>query len=78
MLINIIEILNNHLSIDNTFIFSLLIGAPLAKALSSQNANISGGLYRCKFTTKSDDCERISVDIKGWLCLTYCYFNAYF
>lgn len=54
---------------DNTFIFSLLIGAPRAKALLSQNANISGGLYRCKFTTKSDNCERISVDIKGWLCL---------
>ncbi|XP_016332580.1 integrin alpha-6 [Sinocyclocheilus anshuiensis] len=42
----------------------LLIGAPRAKALPSQNANISGGLYRCKFTTQSDDCERISVDIK--------------
>ncbi|XP_058654599.1 integrin alpha-6 isoform X2 [Onychostoma macrolepis] len=42
----------------------LLIGAPHAKALPSQNANISGGLYRCKFTTKSDNCERISVDIK--------------
>ncbi|KAI2656945.1 Integrin alpha-6 [Labeo rohita] len=42
----------------------LLIGAPRAKALPSQNANISGGLYRCKFTTESDDCERIPVDIK--------------
>ncbi|XP_016138351.1 integrin alpha-6 [Sinocyclocheilus grahami] len=42
----------------------LLIGAPRAKALPSQNANISGGLYRCKFTTQSHDCERISVDIK--------------
>ncbi|XP_047658078.1 integrin alpha-6-like [Tachysurus fulvidraco] len=40
----------------------LLIGAPRAKALPSQKANITGGLYRCKFTTQSDDCERIPVD----------------
>uniref|UniRef100_A0A8C2H5M8 Integrin, alpha 6, like n=1 Tax=Cyprinus carpio TaxID=7962 RepID=A0A8C2H5M8_CYPCA len=46
----------------------LLIGAPRAKALPNQNANISGGLYRCKFT-QSNDCERIKVDIKEkqWL-----------
>ncbi|XP_056328164.1 integrin alpha-6 isoform X1 [Danio aesculapii] len=43
----------------------LLIGAPRAKALPVQNANISGGLYRCKFTTQPDDCERIPVDIKA-------------
>ncbi|KAK3535628.1 hypothetical protein QTP70_018437, partial [Hemibagrus guttatus] len=40
----------------------LLIGAPRAKALPSQKANITGGLYRCKFTTQSNDCERIAVD----------------
>ncbi|KAM9470320.1 integrin alpha-6 [Clarias gariepinus] len=40
----------------------LLIGAPHAKALPSQKANITGGLYRCKFTTQQDDCERISID----------------
>ncbi|XP_053487838.1 integrin alpha-6 [Ictalurus furcatus] len=40
----------------------LLIGAPHAKALPSQKANITGGLYRCKFTTQSDDCERIPID----------------
>ncbi|XP_060740726.1 integrin alpha-6-like [Tachysurus vachellii] len=40
----------------------LLIGAPRAKALPSQKANITGGLYRCKFTKQSDDCERIPVD----------------
>ncbi|KAI5624905.1 integrin alpha-6 isoform X2, partial [Silurus asotus] len=40
----------------------LLVGAPHAKALPIQKANITGGLYRCKFTTKSDDCERIPVD----------------
>ncbi|KAG7328849.1 hypothetical protein KOW79_007023 [Hemibagrus wyckioides] len=40
----------------------LLIGAPRAKALPSQKANITGGLYRCKFTTQSNDCERIPVD----------------
>uniref|UniRef100_A0A8C1LS78 Integrin, alpha 6, like n=1 Tax=Cyprinus carpio TaxID=7962 RepID=A0A8C1LS78_CYPCA len=37
----------------------LLIGAPRAKALPNQNANISGGLYRCKFT-QSNDCEQRS------------------
>ncbi|XP_043114018.1 integrin alpha-6 isoform X2 [Puntigrus tetrazona] len=42
----------------------LLIGAPRAKALPGQNANISGGLYRCTFTNPSDYCERVSVDIK--------------
>ncbi|MCI4379629.1 hypothetical protein PGIGA_G00230420 [Pangasianodon gigas] len=40
----------------------LLIGAPHAKALPSQKANITGGLYCCKFTMQSDDCERIPVD----------------
>ncbi|XP_051716682.1 integrin alpha-6 [Ctenopharyngodon idella] len=43
----------------------LLIGAPRAKALPIQNANISGGLYKCKFTTQSDECERIPVDIEA-------------
>ncbi|KAA0709520.1 Integrin alpha-6 VLA-6 [Triplophysa tibetana] len=41
----------------------LLIGAPRAKALSNQGANITGGLYRCKFNTRSDDCERIVLDV---------------
>ncbi|TSL89896.1 Integrin alpha-6 [Bagarius yarrelli] len=40
----------------------LLIGAPHAKALPGQKANRTGGLYRCKFTTESDDCERIPID----------------
>ncbi|TRY86870.1 hypothetical protein DNTS_017251 [Danionella cerebrum] len=43
----------------------LLIGAPRARALPVQSANISGGLYRCKFTTQPDDCERISVDVEA-------------
>ncbi|XP_077103938.1 integrin alpha-6 [Siphateles boraxobius] len=43
----------------------LLIGAPHARALPVQNANISGGLYKCKFTTQPDDCERIAVDIEA-------------
>ncbi|KAF7706979.1 hypothetical protein HF521_018197 [Silurus meridionalis] len=42
----------------------LLVGAPHAKALPSQKGNITGGLFRCKFTTQSDDCERIPVDTK--------------
>ncbi|KAK1804505.1 hypothetical protein P4O66_020513, partial [Electrophorus voltai] len=41
---------------------SLLIGAPRAKALPIHKANITGGLYRCKFTMETDDCERIAVD----------------
>ncbi|XP_072520354.1 integrin alpha-6 [Salminus brasiliensis] len=40
----------------------LLIGAPRTKAWPSQKANITGGLFRCKFTTRTDDCERIPVD----------------
>ncbi|KAL7863552.1 hypothetical protein SRHO_G00125360 [Serrasalmus rhombeus] len=40
----------------------LLVGAPHTKALPSQKANITGGLFRCKFTTQINDCERIPVD----------------
>ncbi|XP_030637005.1 integrin alpha-6 [Chanos chanos] len=43
----------------------LLIGAPRAKALANQKANVTGGLYRCKFTAKPGDCERIQVDNKA-------------
>ncbi|XP_066505205.1 integrin alpha-6 [Hoplias malabaricus] len=42
----------------------LLVGAPHAKALPQQKANVTGGLYRCKFSTLTDDCERIPVDAK--------------
>uniref|UniRef100_A0A4W4GPU9 Integrin alpha-2 domain-containing protein n=1 Tax=Electrophorus electricus TaxID=8005 RepID=A0A4W4GPU9_ELEEL len=53
---------------DSLFGFSLamhrqlLIGAPRAKALSNQAANITGGLYSCDITTHSDDCDRIEFD----------------
>ncbi|KAJ8352119.1 hypothetical protein SKAU_G00235950 [Synaphobranchus kaupii] len=40
----------------------LLIGAPLAKALSNQKAKVTGGLYSCQVTTKPNDCERIDFD----------------
>uniref|UniRef100_A0A8C7N9X0 Integrin subunit alpha 6 n=1 Tax=Oncorhynchus kisutch TaxID=8019 RepID=A0A8C7N9X0_ONCKI len=40
----------------------LLIGAPRAKALANQRANITGGLYSCDITTESDDCHRIDFD----------------
>uniref|UniRef100_A0A8C7QF36 Integrin subunit alpha 6 n=1 Tax=Oncorhynchus mykiss TaxID=8022 RepID=A0A8C7QF36_ONCMY len=40
----------------------LLIGAPRAKALANQRANITGGLYSCDITTESDDCLRIDFD----------------
>ncbi|XP_033842646.1 integrin alpha-6 isoform X1 [Periophthalmus magnuspinnatus] len=39
----------------------LLIGAPKAKALGVQEANITGGLYKCDLT-QSSDCERIEFD----------------
>uniref|UniRef100_A0A8C4IWJ7 Integrin, alpha 6a n=1 Tax=Dicentrarchus labrax TaxID=13489 RepID=A0A8C4IWJ7_DICLA len=39
----------------------LLIGAPRARALGKQTANITGGLYQCEIT-QSSDCERIVFD----------------
>ncbi|XP_049583420.1 integrin alpha-6 isoform X1 [Syngnathus scovelli] len=39
----------------------LLIGAPRARALGKQNANITGGLYKCDINY-SHDCERILFD----------------
>ncbi|XP_016150316.1 integrin alpha-6 [Sinocyclocheilus grahami] len=40
----------------------LLIGAPKARALSNQGANITGGLYSCDITTHPDDCARVDFD----------------
>lgn len=45
--------------------YRLLIGAPRAKALSNQGANITGGLYSCDITTYRDDCVRIEFDNDG-------------
>ncbi|XP_056290120.1 integrin alpha-6 isoform X1 [Pseudoliparis swirei] len=39
----------------------LLIGAPRARALGKQTANITGGLYKCEIT-HSNECERIEFD----------------
>uniref|UniRef100_A0A667ZFD5 Integrin subunit alpha 6 n=1 Tax=Myripristis murdjan TaxID=586833 RepID=A0A667ZFD5_9TELE len=39
----------------------LLIGAPRARALHNQRANITGGLYKCEIT-QSNNCERIEFD----------------
>lgn len=39
----------------------LLIGAPRARALGKQKANITGGLYKCEIT-QSRDCERVEFD----------------
>ncbi|XP_042350253.1 integrin alpha-6 isoform X2 [Plectropomus leopardus] len=39
----------------------LLIGAPRARALGKQTANITGGLYKCEIT-QTNDCERIEFD----------------
>ncbi|KAG5852633.1 integrin alpha-6 isoform X2 [Anguilla rostrata] len=40
----------------------LLIGAPRAKALPNQKANVTGGLYSCEVTTQRKDCNRIDFD----------------
>uniref|UniRef100_A0A8C5C4Y8 Integrin subunit alpha 6 n=1 Tax=Gadus morhua TaxID=8049 RepID=A0A8C5C4Y8_GADMO len=40
----------------------LLIGAPRARALGNQRANITGGLYKCELTLALQDCERIQFD----------------
>ncbi|XP_066544445.1 integrin alpha-6 [Amia ocellicauda] len=40
----------------------LLVGAPRAKALKNQKANITGGLYSCEFTALSEDCKRVDFD----------------
>ncbi|XP_076142725.1 integrin alpha-6-like [Alosa pseudoharengus] len=40
----------------------LLVGAPHAKALGKQRANVTGGLYGCGFTTEPNDCHHIQFD----------------
>ncbi|XP_041118988.1 integrin alpha-6-like [Polyodon spathula] len=40
----------------------LLVGAPKAKSLSNQKANITGGLYSCQLNTQQDDCKRVMFD----------------
>lgn len=53
------------------FFSRLLIGAPRARALGKQTANITGGLYKCEMT-QSPHCERIEFDSEGELsvCLS--------
>lgn len=43
----------------------LLIGAPKARALSNQGANITGGLYSCDITSHPNDCTRVDFDNDG-------------
>uniref|UniRef100_A0A8C9VZ43 Integrin subunit alpha 6 n=1 Tax=Scleropages formosus TaxID=113540 RepID=A0A8C9VZ43_SCLFO len=43
----------------------LLVGAPRAKALDKQKANITGGLYSCEVTTQTNDCKRVIFDNDG-------------
>ncbi|KAF7668769.1 hypothetical protein LDENG_00284060 [Lucifuga dentata] len=50
--------MHRQLNPDQTM---LLIGAPRARALGNQRANITGGLYKCEIT-QSKDCERIEFD----------------
>lgn len=53
------------------FFFRLLIGAPRARALGKQTANITGGLYKCEMSL-STDCERIEFDNEGerYICVS--------
>ena len=48
-----------------TDVFRLLVGAPRARALAQQRANITGGLYSCDITSRSHGCERIDFDNEG-------------
>ncbi|XP_070694793.1 integrin alpha-6 [Pempheris klunzingeri] len=50
--------MHRQLNPDKTM---LLIGAPRARALGKQTANITGGLYKCEIT-QSNNCERIEFD----------------
>lgn len=61
MLVNITMQIINHYA----HFCRLLIGAPRAKALFNQGANITGGLYSCDITTHRDDCVRIEFDNDG-------------
>lgn len=58
----------NESLISYIHFYRLLIGAPRAKALANQGANITGGLYSCDITTHTDDCNRIEFDNDGQLC----------
>ncbi|XP_028816348.1 integrin alpha-6-like [Denticeps clupeoides] len=40
----------------------LLVGAPHARALGNQRANITGGLYSCPFNSRPNDCQRVKFD----------------
>ncbi|KAI1884846.1 hypothetical protein AGOR_G00214040 [Albula goreensis] len=40
----------------------ILIGAPRARALPNQKANVTGGLYSCELSTNSYDCNRVDFD----------------
>ncbi|XP_033872608.1 integrin alpha-6-like isoform X2 [Acipenser ruthenus] len=40
----------------------LLVGAPKAKSLPNQEANITGGLYSCQLNIQQDDCKRVMFD----------------
>lgn len=40
----------------------LLVGAPRAKALKGQKANVTGGLYNCDVTSSSSSCVRVNFD----------------
>lgn len=55
--------------------FRLLVGAPRARALGKQAANITGGLYKCEIT-QSNKCERVEFDNEGdlsiYICLSVC------
>lgn len=53
-----------YISVSFFVFFRVLIGAPRARSLENQKANITGGLYKCE-VTQSNNCERIKFDDNG-------------
>eukprot|EP00062_Callorhinchus_milii_P025926 gi/632987460/ref/XP_007882573.1/ PREDICTED: integrin alpha-7-like isoform X2 [Callorhinchus milii] len=51
--------LKDHLAASVT---DVLVGAPLAKGLTHQLANRTGGLFNCPIITEDDKCDQVDID----------------
>ncbi|XP_072903316.1 integrin alpha-6-like isoform X1 [Hemitrygon akajei] len=51
-----------HRQLEPSNKIMLLVGAPKAKGLPNQKANVTGGLYKCPITNQDDDCARVIFD----------------
>uniref|UniRef100_A0A4W3H878 Integrin alpha-7-like n=1 Tax=Callorhinchus milii TaxID=7868 RepID=A0A4W3H878_CALMI len=45
--------------------YIVLVGAPLAKGLTHQLANRTGGLFNCPIITEDDKCDQVDIDNEG-------------